>query len=144
MITDKDGGVLLTRMYIGAIEKMDDKGNTKPFLSKYQGKRLNSPNDLVFTKDGTLWFTDPSFGLPDMDKDAKKEIKFNGVYRYKDGKLTAGHRYDPAQRHRLFPRRKDALHLQFASRHVCPRLGRERGRQALQSPQADFLAGFRP
>lgn len=89
MITDKDGSILLTRMYIGAIERMDDKGNTKPFLSKYQGKRLNSPNDLVFTKDGALWFTDPSFGLPDMDKDPKKELKFNGVYRYKDGKLTA-------------------------------------------------------
>jgi gluconolactonase len=89
MITDKDGSILLTRMYIGAIEKMDDQGNTKPFLSKYQGKRLNSPNDLVFTKDGALWFTDPSFGLPDMDKDPKKEIKFNGVYRYAGGKLTA-------------------------------------------------------
>jgi gluconolactonase len=88
MITDKDGGILLTRMYIGAIERMDDKGNTKPFLSKYEGKRLNSPNDLVFTKDGALWFTDPSFGLADMDKDSKKEIKFNGVYRYAGGKLT--------------------------------------------------------
>jgi len=88
MITDKDGSILLTRMYIGAIERMDDKGNTKPFLSKYEGKRLNSPNDLVFTKDGALWFTDPSFGLADMDKDSKKEIKFNGVYRYAGGKLT--------------------------------------------------------
>jgi gluconolactonase len=88
MITDKDGSILLTRMYIGAIERMDDKGNTKPFLSKYQGKRLNSPNDLVFTADGALWFTDPSFGLADMDKDSKKEIKFNGVYRYAGGKLT--------------------------------------------------------
>jgi gluconolactonase len=88
MITDKDGSILLTRMYIGAIERMDDKGNTKPFLSKYEGKRLNSPNDLVFTADGALWFTDPSFGLADMDKDAKKEIKFNGVYRYAGGKLT--------------------------------------------------------
>jgi len=76
-------------MYIGAIERMDDQGKTKPFLSKYQGKRLNSPNDLVFTKDGSLWFTDPSFGLPEMDKDPKKEIKFNGVYRYAGGKLTA-------------------------------------------------------
>ena len=89
MITDKDGSILLTRMYIGAIERMDDQGKTKPFLSKYQGKRLNSPNDLVFTKDGSLWFTDPSFGLPEMDKDPKKEIKFNGVYRYAGGKLTA-------------------------------------------------------
>ena len=42
MITDKDGSILLTRMFIGAIEKMDDKGGTKPFLSKYQGKRLNT------------------------------------------------------------------------------------------------------
>jgi len=67
---------------------MDDKGNTKPFLSKYQGKRLNSPNDLVFTADGALWFTDPSFGLPDMDKDHTKELKFNGVFRYAGGKLT--------------------------------------------------------
>jgi gluconolactonase len=88
MITDKDGSILLTRMYLGAIDRMDDKGNTKPFLSKYQGKRLNSPNDLVFTKDGALWFTDPAFGLPLMDKDPKKELKFNAVYRYKDGKLT--------------------------------------------------------
>jgi gluconolactonase len=88
MVTDKDGSILLTRMYIGAIERMDDQGNTKPFLSKYQGKRFNSPNDLVFAKDGALWFTDPSFGLADMDKDKKKELKFNAVFRYKDGKLT--------------------------------------------------------
>jgi gluconolactonase len=88
MVTDKDGSILLTRMYMGAIERMDDKGNTKPFLSKYQGKRLNSPNDLVFTRDGALWFTDPAFGLALMDKDPKKELKFNAVWRYKDGKLT--------------------------------------------------------
>ena len=88
MITDKDGSILLTRMFIGTIDRMDDKGNTKPFLSKYQGKRFNSPNDLVFTKDGALWFTDPSFGLPDMDKDPSKELKFNGVFRYAGGKLT--------------------------------------------------------
>jgi len=88
MITDKDGSILLTRMYIGAIERMDDQGNLKPFLSNYQGKRLNSPNDLVFAKDGALWFTDPSFGFADMDKDKKKELKFNAVFRYQDGKLT--------------------------------------------------------
>ena len=88
MITDKDGSILLTRMAIGTIERMDDQGNLKPFLAKYQGKRFNSPNDLVFTKDGALWFTDPSFGLPKMDKDPKKELKFNAVWRYADGKLT--------------------------------------------------------
>jgi gluconolactonase len=88
MITDKDGSILLTRMAIGTVERMDDHGNLKPFLSKYQGKRLNSPNDLVFTRDGALWITDPPFGLPKMDADPKKELKFNPVWRYADGKLT--------------------------------------------------------
>ena len=87
MVTDKDGSILLTRMAIGTIERMDDKGNLKPFLSNYQGKRLNSPNDLVFTKDGALWFTDPSFGLPKMDADPKKQLKYNAVWRYAGGKL---------------------------------------------------------
>jgi gluconolactonase len=88
MITDKDGSILLTRMAVGTIEKMDDKSGLKPFLAKYEGKRFNSPNDLVFTADGTLWFTDPSFGLPKMDADPKKEIKYNAVWRYAGGKLT--------------------------------------------------------
>jgi gluconolactonase len=88
MITDKDGSILLTRMAIGTIEKMDDKGGLKPFLSKYEGKRFNSPNDLVFTKDGALWFTDPSFGLPKMDADPQKQLKYNAVWRYAGGKLT--------------------------------------------------------
>ncbi len=88
MITDKDGSILLTRMGIGTIERMDDKGGLKPFLSKYDGKRFNSPNDLVFAKDGALWFTDPPFGLPKMDADPKKELKFNAVFRYAGGKLT--------------------------------------------------------
>ena len=88
MVTDKDGSILLTRMAIGTIERMDDKGNLKPFLSNYQGKRLNSPNDLVFTRDGALWITDPPFGLPKMDADPKKQLKYNPVWRYADGKLT--------------------------------------------------------
>ncbi len=88
MVTDKDGSILLTRMAIGTIERMDDHGALKPFLAKYDGKRFNSPNDLVFSADGALWFTDPSFGLPRMDADPKKELKFNAVFRYAGGKLT--------------------------------------------------------
>ncbi len=88
MVTDKDGSILLTRMAIGTIERMDDKGGLKPFLSKYDGKRFNSPNDLVFASDGALWITDPSFGLAKMDADPKKELKYNAVWRYAGGKLT--------------------------------------------------------
>ncbi len=49
---------------------------------KYQGKRLSSPNDLVYRSDGSLYFTDPPYGLPTQgDKDPLKELPFNGVYR---------------------------------------------------------------
>jgi len=88
MVTDKDGSILICRMAIGAIARMDDKGKLKPFLSNYQGKRLNSPNDLLFAKDGALWFTDPSFGLPKMDADPRKQLRFNAVWRYAGGKLA--------------------------------------------------------
>jgi gluconolactonase len=48
----------------------------------YKGKRLNSPNDLVYRRDGSLYFTDPPYGLPTQsDKDPAKELPINGVYR---------------------------------------------------------------
>ncbi len=52
---------------------------------RYDGRRLNSPNDLVYRSDGTLYFTDPPFGLPGFDGDPGKELDFNGVFRV-DGK----------------------------------------------------------
>lgn len=88
MVTDKDGSILLCRMGIGAIARMDDQGHLTPFLSQYDGKRLNSPNDLVFAKDGALWITDPPFGLDKMNDDPAKQQKANAVYRYAGGKLT--------------------------------------------------------
>ena len=54
---------------------------------KYQGKRLNSPNDLVYKSDGSLYFTDPPFGLPKVYDDPRKELSFSGVFRLKDGQL---------------------------------------------------------
>src|ERR1019366_6630314 len=56
---------------------------------KYEGKRLNSPNDVVYTPDGSMYFTDPPFGLPKANDDPAKEQTFNGVYRLQKGKLTA-------------------------------------------------------
>jgi gluconolactonase len=48
----------------------------------YQGKKLNSPNDLVYRSDGSLYFTDPPYGLRSQkDDDPEKELKVNGVYR---------------------------------------------------------------
>lgn len=58
-------------------------------VDKYEGKRLNSPNDLVYHSNGDLYFTDPPYGLLKANADPAKELDFNGVYRLsKDGKLT--------------------------------------------------------
>ena len=53
------------------------------------GKHLNSPNDVVYTPDGSLYFTDPPFGLAKANDDPAKEQPYNGVYRFKDGKAAA-------------------------------------------------------
>jgi gluconolactonase len=89
MVTDKDGTVLLAQQGGRKLMRIDHELKLSLFLDKFEGKKFNSPNDLVFAPDGSLWFTDPSYGLAEGDKDPLKEIPFNGVYRYADGKLTA-------------------------------------------------------
>ena len=56
---------------------------------RYEGKRLNSPNDLVYRSDGTLYFTDPPFGLPKFFDDPRKELPFSGVYRCAERQAAA-------------------------------------------------------
>ncbi|CAM3500253.1 SMP-30/gluconolactonase/LRE family protein [Paraphotobacterium marinum] len=57
--------------------------------SLFNGKLLNSPNDLAIKSDGSIWFTDPPFGIQGYGpKKAKSEQGFNGVYRYKNGNLS--------------------------------------------------------
>ncbi|MGH7497170.1 MAG: SMP-30/gluconolactonase/LRE family protein [bacterium] len=72
------------------ISQLNAQNFTKKILAdKYEGKRLNSPNDGIFKSNGDFYFTDPPYGLAGQNKDSKKELGFNGVYRLsKDGKLT--------------------------------------------------------
>jgi len=89
MVTAKDGSVLMTQHGVRRIARLDQ--NLKPvnFLDKFEGKRFNSPDDLVYAPDGSLWFTDPPYGLTAGDRDPAKEQTFNGVYRYANGVLSA-------------------------------------------------------
>ena len=89
MVTDKDGSVLMTQHGLRRIVRLDDQFNATPVIESFEGKKLNSPNDMAFHPDGSLWFTDPPYGLAGQDSDPAKEIPFNGVYRWADGKLTA-------------------------------------------------------
>lgn len=72
-----------------AIKRLNKKGKAIVLVDSYEGKRLNSPNDLVFHSNGDLYFTDPPYGLPKRFEDPAREQAFCGVYRLsKDGTLT--------------------------------------------------------
>jgi len=88
MATDKDGTIVYAQQGGRNLSRLDAKLAIKPFLSTYDGKKINSPNDLVFAKDGALWFTDPPFGPMNMEPSPPIEQPFAGVYRYAGGKLT--------------------------------------------------------
>jgi len=66
------------------VVRVNPHGDTTVLADAYEGKRLNSPNDLVYRSDGTLFFTDPPFGLPDP---AESELGFSGVYAVRDGRI---------------------------------------------------------
>ena len=55
-------------------------------VDNYRGKRLYSPNDLVFDKSGSIYFTDPPYGLKMKDDDTLKELNFNGIYKWSKSK----------------------------------------------------------
>jgi gluconolactonase len=68
--------------------QVNPHGDVTVLADRFDGRRLNSPNDLVFRSDGTLYFTDPPFGLPGVFDDPAKELEFSGVFRVRDGAVT--------------------------------------------------------
>lgn len=87
MIADKDGAVLLCQHGNRRIVRITPDKKVSTVIDRFQGKRLNSPNDLVYRSDGSLYFTDPPYGLTGGDQDKAKQLAFNGVYRLNNGKL---------------------------------------------------------
>ncbi len=85
MTLDKDGRVTVAghaRRTVWRMESVDPKAQVTILADSYQGKKLNSPNDVVYKSDGSLYFTDPPYGLPTQsDDDPQKELQVNGVYR---------------------------------------------------------------
>lgn len=86
---DAQGRLVLCRHGNRAITRLESDGHFTVLANQYDGKRLNSPNDLVYKSNGDLYFTDPPFGLPKAFDDPDKELPFQGVYRLStDGALT--------------------------------------------------------
>ena len=87
---DKNGNLILCQhgdRTIARLKKWNFKNPSFDIIvEKYEGKRLNSPNDLVFDKSGSIYFTDPPYGLKIQDDDPLKELNFNGIYRWSESK----------------------------------------------------------
>ena len=69
------------------ISRLERNGVVTLLADRFEGRRLNSPNDLVYRSDGALYFTDPPFGLPRFFDDPRKELPSSGVFLLKDGRL---------------------------------------------------------
>jgi len=73
-----------------AILPLSQKSGKRTLTDNFQGKRYNSPNDVLAAPDGSLYFTDPPFGLPKQAQDPLREIPYSGVFRRTpDGQVTA-------------------------------------------------------
>ncbi|MBN2010630.1 SMP-30/gluconolactonase/LRE family protein [candidate division KSB1 bacterium] len=90
LMLDAAGQLVMCDHWNRAICRLNTKDFTKTILvDRYQGKRLNSPNDLIYRKNGDLIFTDPPYGLQVQNNNPAKELAFNGVYCLKtNGELT--------------------------------------------------------
>lgn len=70
-------GTLVLAQHAGRVSMLNEDGVLEPLAQSYDGKRLNSPNDLAIRSDGTIYFTDPTFGVSSEER----ELDFAGVYR---------------------------------------------------------------
>src|SRR6266853_1955087 len=85
---DKQGRLTINQHGNRRVVRMEKNGQFTVLADRYEGKRLNSPNDLVCKSDGALYFTDPPFGLPKFFDDPRKELSYSGVFRWKAGTLS--------------------------------------------------------
>jgi gluconolactonase len=84
------GGILASDSGNRCVVRIDMKTKARTVLaSRFEGKRFNSPNDLVLARDGAIYFTDPPFGLKGGGNSPVRELDFTGVYRLsRQGELT--------------------------------------------------------
>jgi len=84
---DKSGRLIACEHSMRCITRTEIDGSITVLADRYKGRRLNSPNDVVVRSDGSIYFTDPPYGLKDLS--VWKELSFNGVYRLTpDGELV--------------------------------------------------------
>jgi gluconolactonase len=86
---DRQGRLLACEHASSRVTRTERDGRIVPLATHYEGKQLNSPNDLVCAGDGGIYFTDPPYGrLPFYGVEREQELPIQGVFRVGDGPLT--------------------------------------------------------
>ena len=84
---DREGRLTINEHGNRRVTRLEKNGTLTVLADRFDGNRLNSPNDLVYKSDGSLYFTDPPFGLPKAFADPRKETPYSGVYRWSEGRV---------------------------------------------------------
>ncbi|MBS1598789.1 MAG: SMP-30/gluconolactonase/LRE family protein [Bacteroidetes bacterium] len=83
---DNEGRLIVDQHGNRRVVRFEKKGPLTVLADKIDGKRFNSPNDIVQKSDGTIYFTDPPYGLPNFFSDTRKELDYSGVFMIRNGK----------------------------------------------------------
>jgi gluconolactonase len=84
---DRQGRLIIAGMTDRNVTRLEKDGTRTTLADRYEGKRLNSPNDLVVKSDGAIYFTETTSGIRGRDEGPARELPFHGVYVIKDGAL---------------------------------------------------------
>src|SRR5882762_10487757 len=84
---DRQGRLIIATWAGRSIDRIEKSGKRTVLADNYEGKRFGGTNDVVVKKDGAIYFTDTYGGLRLRENDPRKELDFNAVYMWKDGKL---------------------------------------------------------
>jgi gluconolactonase len=85
---DPQGRLVIAAMADRAVARIEKDGTRTLLADRYEGKRLNGPNDLVVKSNGSIYFTDMTAGMRGRDKSPFRELSYTGVFLIKDGRLT--------------------------------------------------------
>ena len=85
---DRQGRLIVATFAGRSLMRVEKNGKRTVLADRYEGKRFGGPNDVVVKRDGAIYFTDTFGAFRLREKDPRKELEFNAVYMWKDGKLT--------------------------------------------------------
>src|SRR5262249_28370879 len=88
LTVDRQGRLILATFAGRSLMRVEPNGKRTILADSFEGKHFGGPNDVVVKRDGAIYFTDTFGAFRLREKDPRKELDFNAVYRWKDGKLA--------------------------------------------------------